>query len=184
MGMNASGLATIWTGIIAGLVALTGYLLNQSANRRERRSKVFAEALEAIRDYQELPYKIRRRPGSDGKTRAELGRDTGDAVSKLWYYRAWLETESAEVSAAYRDLIAETKRDGNSYRATAWSEPVIMTDSDARLKDKYTYDNKPELALYLMAIRRELSPFAFLLRLSTRRKLRKQRNKRPTNGDE
>ena len=136
--MNA-GFATVLTGIIAGLVALTGYLLNQSANRRERKSKVFAEALEAIRDYQELPYKIRRRPDSDGGTRAELGRHTGDVVSKLWYYRAWLETESPLVSIAYRDLMAETKRYGGLYRAAAWSEPIISLDSDAGLTDKYIY---------------------------------------------
>jgi hypothetical protein len=39
--MNAAD-ATVLAGTIAGLVALTGYLLNQRANRRERKSKVFA----------------------------------------------------------------------------------------------------------------------------------------------
>jgi hypothetical protein len=184
--MDAGSLAGLLTGIIAGLVALIGYLLNQLANRRERKSKVYAEALEAIREYQELPYKIRRRPDSEGATRAALGDKTGDVVSKLWFYRAWLQTDSAEVGDAYRDLMAQTKRNGGIYRSTAWSEPVLMKDEDAQLKDKYVYDNKPELTLYLFAIRRELSPFAFLLRRSTRRRLALQRDKRSdtANSDE
>ena len=82
--MDSPNLGGLSTAIIAGLVALTGYLLNQFANRRERTSKVYAEALEAIREYQELPYKIRRRPDSNGTTRAALGDKTGDVVSRLW----------------------------------------------------------------------------------------------------
>jgi hypothetical protein len=176
--MDSANLVGLSTAIIAGLVALTGYLLNQFANRRERKSKVYAEALEALREYQELPYKIRRRPDSNGTTRAALGDKTGDVVSRLWFYRAWLQTDSAEVGAAYRDLMTQTKQNGGLYRASAWSEPVLTKDEDAPLKDKYIYDNKPELALYLLAIRRELSPFAFLLRRSTRRLLARQRERR------
>jgi hypothetical protein len=133
--MDSPNLGGLSTAIIAGLVALTGYLLNQFANRRERTSKVYAEALEAIREYQELPYKIRRRPDSNGTTRAALGDKTGEVVSRLWFDRAWLQTDS-EVGAAYRDLMAQTKQDGGIYRATAWSEPVPIKDEDAQLKDK------------------------------------------------
>jgi hypothetical protein len=82
-----------------------------------------------------LPYKIRRRPDSNGTTRAALGDKTGEVVSRLWFDRAWLQTDS-EVGAAYRDLMAQTKQDGGIYRATAWSEPVPIKDEDAQLKDK------------------------------------------------
>jgi hypothetical protein len=123
--MNSVNLAGLSTAIIAGLVALTGYLLNQFANRRERKSKVYAEALEAIREYQELPYKIRRRPDSSGTTRAALGDKTGEVVSRLWFYRAWLQTDSAEpgsteASAKLDSISAVSRPFEAGWRFTQW----------------------------------------------------------------
>ena len=53
--------------LLAGVIAVAGaviavaltYGLNQRAARRERQANVFAEALTAIEDYAELPYRIR-----------------------------------------------------------------------------------------------------------------------------
>ena len=62
--------------LLGGVIAVAGavvtatltYGLNQRAARRERQSSAFAEALSAIEDYAELPYRIaadpvRRKPG-------------------------------------------------------------------------------------------------------------------------
>ena len=70
--MSAESWAALVTGVVAGLAALLGFLGNQLANRRERKSKIYAEALEAVQQYTELPFIIRRRPSSDGATRAAL----------------------------------------------------------------------------------------------------------------
>src|SRR6266508_4369607 len=45
------------------LVALAGYLLTQWQARRDRKLKVFADTLAAVAEYEELPYRIRRRRG-------------------------------------------------------------------------------------------------------------------------
>ena len=66
MDMGADG-ALLGASCVAGAlisVALT-YGLNQRAARRERHSNGFAEALTAIEDYAEMPYRIRRRPGTE-----------------------------------------------------------------------------------------------------------------------
>jgi hypothetical protein len=176
--MDAGSWAALSAGVVAGAGALLGFLGNQLANRRERKSKVYAEALEAIKEYEELPYRIRRRPSSDGATRAALGNMVGEVLSKLWFYQAWIHTDSAEVGAAYSALMAQTQGSGGPFRAAAWSTPVITKDEDAHLRDQFIYDNKPELALCLLVMRRELSPWTFLLRRSTRRLLASQRQRR------
>jgi hypothetical protein len=56
--MDAGSWAAISAGIVAGAGALVGFLGSQLANRRERKSKVYAEALAAIKEYEELPYRI------------------------------------------------------------------------------------------------------------------------------
>jgi hypothetical protein len=79
--------------IIAGSVAVVGYLITQAANRRERKSRLYAEALSVVREYQELPYRVKRRPASDGATRAELGEQISAVMTKLGFYLRWLQID-------------------------------------------------------------------------------------------
>jgi hypothetical protein len=67
--------------------------------------------------------------------------------------------------------MARTQGFGGPFRAAAWSTPVITKDEDAHLRDSFIYDNKPELALCLLVMRRELSPWTPFLRRSTRKLL-------------
>jgi hypothetical protein len=48
----------IWAAVIAALTTLAGYLVSQSWSRRERYAKVYAEALGALRRWEEIPYVI------------------------------------------------------------------------------------------------------------------------------
>jgi hypothetical protein len=64
--------------VVAGCFLLAGYLLNQIWARNERRAKAFAEALAAIENYLEMPYRVRRRPASDSQTRATLTNQMSD----------------------------------------------------------------------------------------------------------
>lgn len=67
------------TALIVPFIAVFGafltYALNQRAARREHQAKTFAEALTAVEEYLEMPYRIRRRPspqppcGSSSRTR-------------------------------------------------------------------------------------------------------------------
>src|SRR3954447_13951203 len=111
------------------LVALTGHWVTQHANRRERRSKVYAEALEALARYQELPYRILRRENDSGSTRAEMSRAVSDAQASLEYYRTLLRVESPEVGSAYARLVATTKREGGPFRDEAWTAPAMSSDT-------------------------------------------------------
>lgn len=45
-------------------IAVWTYLVTRAAARRDRQANVYAEALRAVEDYLEGPYRIRRRNGS------------------------------------------------------------------------------------------------------------------------
>jgi hypothetical protein len=177
--MSGESWAGLLTGIVAGFVALIGFLLNQLANRRERKSQVYAEALRAIKAYQELPYRIRRRASSDGPTREALGSRISDVYTDLAFYLAWLEIDSREVGFAYSDLVHQTRASSSGHWSNAWEEPVMTSDEEVYLKGmQYKYDNDPEHTLCLLAMRRELSPWTIFSRISTRRRLDAQRRMR------
>ncbi|MFF1301873.1 hypothetical protein [Streptomyces sp. NPDC058307] len=78
------------TALIVPFIAVFGafltYALNQRAARREHQAKTFAEALTAVEEYLEMPYRIRRRPESSASMRQQLT----DEVSSRW--RAWRST--------------------------------------------------------------------------------------------
>jgi hypothetical protein len=169
--MGVNSWIALLTAIIAGAVALTGYLLNQLANRRERKSKVFAEALGMIYEYQELPYRIRRRAASDPGTRAVLGGLTSDVMTKLGFYLAWLHMESPEVGGAYRLLLDRVRLFGGRFRNEAWKSPLIADDQEMP-STEYLYDDLHDARMLCISIMRHaLSPWGFLFRMSDKKKL-------------
>jgi hypothetical protein len=52
--MSTSNWILLLTSISAAIVALIGFLLNQIAVRNERRSRVYAEALSAVFEFQRV----------------------------------------------------------------------------------------------------------------------------------
>jgi hypothetical protein len=87
----------------AAIVALLTYGLNRRAARRERRAHAFGEALSIVEDYAEMPYRIRRRPGTP-EGRNQLTEDVSRIYSKLAFHQALLDVEAPLVADAYRRL--------------------------------------------------------------------------------
>ena len=127
--MNTSNWILLLTSISAAAVALIGYLLNQVAVRNERRSRVYAEALSAVFEFQELPYRIRKRAASEDSS-AVIAQKISDVFVRLDFYRALLLLESSTVGIAYADLVHQTQAQGDSYRADAWKRPVAAHGHD------------------------------------------------------
>ena len=156
MGQTA---ATILGALLAAVAALTGYALTQAWNRRERRARTYAEALAAIREYQELPYRIYRRQASDAATREALGQMLSDAAGKVRFYMATLEMESLLAARAYGDLRNQTRRRGALLRDWAWQQPLIDNDSAMALNPPFHHDNDDEERLCLACMRHDLKIF-------------------------
>jgi hypothetical protein len=175
--LDSAAWIALATASIAASVALVGYFITQIANRRERKSKVYAEALAVLREYQELPYRIRRRPSSDGATRAALGDEISNVLGRLGFYRSWLEIDSHIVGDAYRDLLDQVRWFGANYRNDAWREPIISNDEEVASLE-YESPMAQEMQLCLEAMRCELSLWDFRRRRSIRASLEEQREMR------
>ncbi|MGW6930744.1 hypothetical protein ACWGE0_11810 [Lentzea sp. NPDC054927] len=123
---------------IAGgaLTALLTYVLNRRAARRERRALTFGEALSVIEDYAEMPYRIRRRPGTlEG--RQQLTEEVSRIYSRLAFHQALLDIEAPKVAAAYRLLANEAKAQVGGQMKTAWQQPVRVNDAEMNLEEYY-----------------------------------------------
>jgi hypothetical protein len=129
------------TEVIAALIAATavlvGYLVNQISNRRLDKTKVFAAAIEAVADYQEMPYRIRRQPSSDAATRVGLAERVSDIQKRIDFHRAWLRIESEEVGNSYDDLVASVRREAGQHMKNAWGESLITSDDEMSLGVAY-----------------------------------------------
>jgi hypothetical protein len=120
----------------AALTALLTYALNRRVARRERRARAFGEALSVIEDYAEMPYRIRRRPGTEDG-RHKLTEEVSRIYSRLAFHQALLDIEAPTVAAAYRLLANEAKAEVGEQMKEAWQKPVRTTDAEMNLEQHY-----------------------------------------------
>ena len=125
------------TALIGAAAVLIGYLVNQVSNRRLEKTKVFASAIEAVADYQEMPYRIRRRPISDIETRVRLSERVSDVQKLIDFHRAWLTIESEEVGRAHDELVSAVRKEAGEHMKSAWNEELITSDADMSLGTAY-----------------------------------------------
>ncbi|MFL5999750.1 MAG: hypothetical protein ACJ736_36585 [Streptomyces sp.] len=132
------------TALIVPCVALFGafltYALNQRAVRRERRAKTFAEALTAVEEYLEMPYRIRRRPESSPAVRQQLTDEVSSLLARMAFHQAWLQIEATTVAGPYAALVATARAESGAQMSLAWQQPPITTDGGMNLGIPYPRD--------------------------------------------
>ncbi|MDT0378864.1 hypothetical protein RM572_08770 [Streptomyces sp. DSM 42041] len=171
--MDRGSHITLMVGVITASVALLGYWVNQYIQRREMKAQLYADALQAIHDYEEMPYVIRHRPGSDEEVRATLAQRLSEVFARLKYHQNRLTMDSSVVGEAYARLFARTRHQGGNHREEAWRTTPVSDDGAMPGAAYYPYDNHQEFEACLLAMRRELSPWGPALRPTTRRRLRR-----------
>ncbi|MEU6597262.1 hypothetical protein [Streptomyces flaveolus] len=176
--MDAASTATLLAAFTTALVALMGYWINQHAKRREQKSRMYAEALQVIHSYEDLPYLIRCRPASDPETRAALAQQISDVFTKINLHQNLLFMDSYVVGEAYADLFQQTRRHAGPHRLEAWNTPPVATDQEMSGRAYFPYDNQPEQEICLLAMRRELTAWGWLFRPHTHRQIRHLRHRR------
>lgn len=150
---------TDWIALLGALVALAGYFFHHWQARRERKMKAFADALGAVAEYQELPYRIRRRQASGGPTRGAIAERISDIQVQVAFHQAWLEIESEAVADTYRALVAAARRAAGVHMSTAWTEPVLADDASMSLGDGYASpDTSAARTACLRVMRAHLRP--------------------------
>jgi len=122
------GIATIIAALLATVVAVAGYSIQQRIARKQRRAEVYSEALRTVEDYLEAPYLVRRRDGS-AAARQSITTHISDIQSRLSYYCALLEIHAhTEISAAYRALVSAARAESGKAMSEAWGERPTRRD--------------------------------------------------------
>jgi len=156
-GFGPAAWATIIAAAIAAVVAVAGYVLTQAWARRERRAKAFADALAAVEDYLEAPYRIRRRQASTPEARATLTSALSDLQARMALHGAWLEVEAAAVAEAYEALVSAARTEAGTQMTDAWNSAPLTSDADMNLNVAYPHpDSDAQRLLVARSMRRDL----------------------------
>lgn len=132
-----TAIATIIAALIAAKVLLDGYKKQLAITRDQERDRLHAEAIEAVHEYLENPYRIRRRDGS-AEARMAVNRHISDVQVRLRYYDTLIRLNSTpEVAAAYAELVATARREAGVAMKEAWASAPTTRDDQVSLSIAY-----------------------------------------------
>jgi hypothetical protein len=130
-------IAGIGAALVAAVVAVLGYRAQQGHARDERRAAMYAEALRAVEDYLEGPYRIRRRDGS-AEQRAQITTWLSDVKSRINYYEALMDLHApGDVAAFYTDFVKAAQSEAGTQMTDAWNMPPTTEDAQVPLGQAY-----------------------------------------------
>lgn len=132
------GIATIAAAIIAAGIVALGFLHERRQHARSRRAEAYAGALQAVSDYLETPYRVRRRSGT-AADRFALTAHISEVQSRLDFYTAHLALIAPEVFDAYTALVKAAKAEAGPQMSAAWKARPTRRDRDVPLVAAHSY---------------------------------------------
>lgn len=119
------------------LLALWNVMLARRKSREEERARqrtAFAEALQAVAAYKEMPYAIRRRNAQEpGAERVRLSEAVGEIQAELSFHQTWIRGESTTVADTYDALVTAARRVAGGAMRDAWNADPITTDAEMNI---------------------------------------------------
>jgi len=135
--VTGDGIMTLVAGILAAAVVIVGYSIQKRRARMAERATIYAEAIRAVHDYLEAPYRVRRRDGSS-TARMAITDHVSDIQSRLAYFATLLRVHAPdEVRAAYDDLVATVKKEAGPQMTAAWQSPPTRKDREVPLGARF-----------------------------------------------
>jgi len=127
----------VGTGLLAAVVAVLGYRHQQLAARKLARSTMYAEALRAVLDYLEGPYRVRRHDGTP-ETRRFITDSLSEVQSRIAFHSSWLDIDApTAVAEAYRALVTAARNEADAQMTAAWALPALVRDDQVPLGTRY-----------------------------------------------
>jgi len=121
------GFAAVIAALIAALVVVAGYFLQQHFTRRERRALIYSDALRAVADYLEAPYLTRRKDGST-ETQQRLVSHVSEIQSRIAFYSGLLRLHApVKVDEAYDALVRVAREEAGGNMSDAWHERPVRS---------------------------------------------------------
>jgi hypothetical protein len=119
----------------AFVAALINIALTRRKSLEEERTRVrasCAEAFQAVAEYKEFAYAIRRRcKDAPAEERVRLSEELRRIQARLSYYTAWMRAEDPKLEATFDDLVTNLRQLAGRACRDAWLAPVA--DSDAAM---------------------------------------------------
>lgn len=140
-------------------VAAYNVVLQQKENRRQERAKAYAEAIRAVEDYLETPYRIRRRDGF-AAVRWELTEAISEIQSKINFHKDWLRINApANVYDAYIAFVRAARVEAGGQMTEAWNGPATQEDREVPLGQPFPQpESAAAKAVALAAMKDCLNP--------------------------
>jgi hypothetical protein len=128
---NSLWAAAIVAAIVAAAVSLTTFALSGRRARLDRQRQVFADAFEAIMDYREYPFIIRRRnPAEPENERQRLGGELSRVQARMNGYKARLLVEEPKIGKLYKELVKQTRLQAGAHIKSAWDNDPVAVDKE------------------------------------------------------
>lgn len=114
------GTSSLIAGVVAATLVLVGFAIDRAVRRSSRRSEIYAGALQAVHDYLEAPYRIRRSSG-EPEERFALVAAISDIQSRLSYYEGLIALLGSDaVYRGYQELLAAARLEAGNAMTHAW----------------------------------------------------------------
>lgn len=118
------------TAVIAAAAAVFGYLSTQTKSSRERKRRLFAEAVAAVDDYSRLSRRYYTLPGDVPRNDVVLlVSEIQKAEQQIEYHDAWLSIDSPKVITSYRALVTSVKEEVGTMGESASRGVPAMHDA-------------------------------------------------------
>lgn len=133
----------VWAALVSGsaVAAVVGAVVSIWLARRKSREEqlarvriMLAEAFQAVADYKEFPYAIRRRRHDHASDeRVRLSDEMRAVQSRLTFYVEWTRIEDAAVGSAYAKLVRRLRAVAGQACNEAWSAAAITSDAEMNI---------------------------------------------------
>jgi len=135
--VTGDGIVTLVAALLAALVVMIGYSIQKQQAREAEQAIAYGEAIRAVHDYLEAPYRVRRRDGGS-VARMAITDHLSDVQSRLAYYSTLLRVHAPkDVGAAYKQLVATAKAEAGPQLTAAWQERPTRKDQEVPLGAKF-----------------------------------------------
>ena len=155
---NSLWAPAIVAAIVAAAVSLATFALTARRQRLDRQRQVFGDAFEAVMDYREYPFIVRRRnPQEPEAERQRLSGELSRVQARMNAYKARLLVEDPQIGRLYKELVKQTRLHAGAHIKSAWDNEPVAVDQEMHAP-KYDYSAlDPHDNAYLRAVAAHLS---------------------------
>ena len=135
--VTGDGIITLLAAVLAAVVVMIGYSIQKKQAREAEQATVYGEAIRAVHDYLEAPYRVRRRDGGS-VARMAITDHVSDVQSRLAYYDTLLRVHApTDVATAYKTLVATAKKEAGPQMTAAWKARPTRNDREVPMGAKF-----------------------------------------------